>query len=258
MPQTAAGDVVGVSQQIASIVVQRVVNALVTQRIMDRFIACNVNDRQWCLERAGEFARICRLPNVIGAVDGSLVKIRTPSRHGHAFRCRKGFAALNVVACVDARYRILFVNSLHAGSWHDARCLSDSDLGAAITTSAICPGFTILGDSGYANGAYLSTPYRPTQVHTVAQRRFNRQQRRARVVVEQVFGQLKQRFGILSSGIRLSPERASRVVSACCVLHNISIALGNSYRARLGRRLARIPIPIVSPPDMRLHLTNLL
>jgi len=52
--------------------------------------------------------------------------------------------------------------------------------------------------------------------------------------------------------------QSERVVSACCVLHNISIALGNSYRARLGRRLARIPIPIVSPQDMRLHLTNLL
>jgi len=88
------------------------------------------------------------------------------------------------------------------------------------------------------------------------QRSFNEEQRRARVVVEQAFGQLKQRFAILSSGIRLKPKRASRVVIACCVLHNLSILLANSRRARLGPRLARMAIPTHAPHDMRLYLTT--
>ena len=40
--------------------------------------------------------------------------------------------------------------------------------------------------------------------------------------IEQTFGILKQRFGCLLNGMRISPSRAAKVIIACAILHNIA------------------------------------
>ena len=42
------------------------------------------------------FKDICRLPNVIGVIDGSLVPIMKPTLNTHEYICRKNFAAINI------------------------------------------------------------------------------------------------------------------------------------------------------------------
>ena len=51
----------------------------------------------------------------------------------------------------------------------------------------------------------------------------NRAHCRTRVVIEQVNGQLKGKFRCLNGqGVPLRPDRAMKVITACCVLHNMS------------------------------------
>lgn len=42
------------------------------------------------------FYNIAGMPNVIGCVDGTFIKVIKPSENMHEFICRKGFAAINV------------------------------------------------------------------------------------------------------------------------------------------------------------------
>ncbi len=44
-------------------------------------------------------------------------------------------------------------------------------------------------------------------------------------MAERGIRQLKRRFHVLHGEIRQSPERASRIIMACCILHNICKAL---------------------------------
>ncbi|XP_060758546.1 putative nuclease HARBI1 isoform X2 [Neoarius graeffei] len=48
-----------------------------------------------------------------------------------------------------------------------------------------------------------------------------RAHKRTHSVVERGIGQMKRRFHVLHSEIRLSPERASRVITVCGILHNL-------------------------------------
>ncbi|KAK6024417.1 hypothetical protein OSTOST_09770 [Ostertagia ostertagi] len=64
--------------------------------------------------------------DVIGAVDGTLVRIRTPAVDGWQYVSRKGTSCLNVCIIADAVGRILYVNSGSPGSVHDATVWRDS------------------------------------------------------------------------------------------------------------------------------------
>ena len=59
-----------------------------------------------------DFYRRCRIPNVLGAVDGTLVLILGPSENEEAYICRKGVHAINVQAVCDSRMKYYFFSSL--------------------------------------------------------------------------------------------------------------------------------------------------
>ena len=81
----------------------------------------------------------------------------------------------------------------------------------------------LLGDSGYACKRWLITPYRENQIQGCNKREnFNREQKRARCLVERSFGQLKRMWGCLHGHLRLAPEKACKVIVSCCALHNIA------------------------------------
>jgi len=78
----------------------------------------------------------------------------------------------------------------------------------------------LLGDSGYASKTYLLTPYlRP---ESTKQRRYNFAHAATRVTIEQAFGQLKRRFYILGSEIRVKYTAAPRIIMVCVMLHNLA------------------------------------
>ncbi|KAK6032538.1 hypothetical protein OSTOST_01283 [Ostertagia ostertagi] len=126
----------------------------------------------------------CRLHRCDRAVDGTLVRIRTPAIvDWHGFQ-----------------------------SVHDAAVWRNSAPAAAINREVTVAGYCLLGDMGYGNGGGLTTPFRPTTVQGDARKmRYNRDHCRMRSIVETV-SRLKSRFSIHSSELRVGPERASKIV----------------------------------------------
>lgn len=81
----------------------------------------------------------------------------------------------------------------------------------------------LLGDSGYPCLPWLSVPV--ANVNSPQEQRFNQTFKACRSTVERCIGLLKGRFRCLLKDrvLHYSPEKAARIVMACCVLHNIAI-----------------------------------
>ena len=62
------------------------------------------------------FFTIAALPNVIGAIDGTLIPIIAPKDNEADFVCRKGFHAINVQAVADDFLRYAFLWFILDGS----------------------------------------------------------------------------------------------------------------------------------------------
>ncbi|RXN36535.1 nuclease HARBI1 [Labeo rohita] len=77
----------------------------------------------------------------------------------------------------------------------------------------------LLGDSGYPCKPWLLTPY--LQPRQGPQLNYKRAHKTTRAVVERGIGQLKRRFHVLHGEVRLRPEKVSKVIIACAILHNI-------------------------------------
>lgn len=76
----------------------------------------------------------------------------------------------------------------------------------------------------------MMTPYK--NPGNEFQRLYNEKIHKARDIIRQCFGILKNRFGCLSTtkGLYYSPEKATKVVISCCILHNICIAYNNNWQ----------------------------
>lgn len=86
----------------------------------------------------------------------------------------------------------------------------------------IFPDNFLLGDSAYACLRQLIVPYRDNGHLTRNQRIFNQKLSSCRVIIENTFGCLKQRFRQLYHLKLRNILRMVRVIHACCVLHNLA------------------------------------
>ena len=96
------GDIHGVSRSSVSRAIAEVVAAL-NQRLSN--IQFPTNDAE-LLEIKRKFYQAAGIPNVIGAVDGTLIPIIAPKGQDEpAYVCRKGYHAINVQAVVGPDMR---------------------------------------------------------------------------------------------------------------------------------------------------------
>lgn len=210
------GDVLHVSKATAGRAIRKVGDALV--RFVARFIRFPSGQRALDVKRA--FHAIAGFPNVLGCVDGTYIKISTPTENEPDYVNRKGFHSLNVQMVCDAKFIITNVVAKSPGSCHDSRIFRESQLCENFETG-IYNGF-LLGDSGYPCRRYLMTPYNNTD-NIRSREKFNAALCRTRVLIEQTFGILKRRFPCLAVGLRTNPERACIYTVDCVILHNIGI-----------------------------------
>ena len=87
--------------------------------------------------------------------------------------------------------------------------------------------YHLIGDSAFPLKAWLLVPYKKTAAGlTRSQKEFNRRLSASRIVVENAFGDLKNRFRRCQD-IYATIDKAVHIFVTCCVIHNICIRNGH-------------------------------
>ncbi|XP_056018427.1 putative nuclease HARBI1 isoform X2 [Ostrea edulis] len=191
------GDLHGISRASVS----RSIDA-VTKSICSKIDNINFPTENEAIQIKQDFFKMAGFPNVLGAIDGTLISIIAPKENEPEFR--------NVVC-------------KWPGSVHDSFMFSNSALKDHM--EARDDGW-LLGDSAYALKKYMMTP--KLNPSTAAEQSFNAAHSRTRVVVERALGVCKSRFRCIhkSGGVLLfTPAKSVQIIMACLKLHNMCVQM---------------------------------
>ncbi|XP_024875155.1 putative nuclease HARBI1 isoform X1 [Temnothorax curvispinosus] len=174
-------------------------------------------------ESATYFLQEKGFPGVIGAIDGSHIRIDKPMEDPDSYINRKSYFSIHMQGTVNHKMKFIDVFIGYPGSVHDARVLKNSTIYADLRQ--LCgDNYILLGDSAYPCLSQLIVPYKDNGHLTRRQRTFNQKLSSSRVIIENAFGCLKQRFRQLYHFKLRDIVRMVHVIHACCVLHNIANA----------------------------------
>ncbi|XP_029165920.1 putative nuclease HARBI1 [Nylanderia fulva] len=172
------------------------------------------------------FKRSCGFPNVIGAIDGTHIKIRAPPKDAQSYINRKGFHSINVQVICDSLGRFTHVYAGQVGSVHDSRVFRNSPVARFVRLpEEYFPNDShIIGDAPYPIQPHIMVPFRNNGYLTDRQKNFNYCLSSTRMAIERAIGSLKMRFRILLDCLPLTDiKKVPEFILACCVLHNICI-----------------------------------
>ncbi len=219
------GDRFGMGESTFSYALRDVVNILITKFLSEKIVfpstELEIN------EITNGFRRIGRIPNVIGAIDGSHIPIKAPHLFPVDYFNRKGFYSIVLQALVDHKKKFLDICVGWPGSTHDSRVLTNSNLYNKFNNqnNLVTTYFNnkyILGDGGYPNLGWLIVPYKNIGRGLIQEQTyFNLKHSQTRIKIEQAFGLLKGRWRCLLHNLEVSFEIVSHIITACCILHNI-------------------------------------
>lgn len=164
------------------------------------------------------------IQNVLGAIDGTHIRIEKPAAFAQDYCNRKKFFSISLQIVVDANMRITNIHCGEPGSLHDARIFRRSELyhAANANTDVFFPNNTfLLRDSAYPSLPWLVPPFRDNGHLTPQQREFNFLHSSTQMSVERAIGELKGRFRRIKffSEYREMSFIINTVVAAC-ILHN--------------------------------------
>lgn len=214
--QLSLADYAGVSQSTASRIVHRVSSGIAALR--PHYINLPQTP-QSILQTQMRFYNIARFPKVIGAMDCTHIRIRSPGGNdAELFRNRKSYFSLNIQAICNTDMEFGDIVARWPGSSHDSTIFNNC-VQRARFEQGIYGDSVLLVDAGYPCRSYLMPPL--DTIHTRAENLYNESQIRSRNVIERVFGIWKRRFPVLALGMNLSLDHTFAVIIATAVLHNI-------------------------------------
>ncbi|KAK0132138.1 putative nuclease HARBI1 [Merluccius polli] len=246
--QRELGDRVGISQPSISRALPRVVDAI--NQLATEYIQCPYTAEEQVTVKRG-FHLIAGLPNTIGAIDCTHVRIKAPSPDSFPYLNRKQYHSINVQLICDSNNHLLNVSRFPGGA-HDSYIFQNSSVGTRLEQVAADDSW-VIGDRGYALAPWLMTPL--TNPQTPREVSYNQMHARTRSTIELVvdflvrlrelsrsfelvrsrtthhyiertIGILKGRWMCLDTAggkLLYKPEKVCRIIMACCVLHNIAM-----------------------------------
>lgn len=170
-----------------------------------------------------EFFKLHGINGVVGAIDGSHVKIKRPaSKYHYVYFNRKGDYSLLMQGVCD--YKKKFINFFcgEPGSIHDSRLLKKSSLYKKGIDGFLGKNF-LLGDSAYPCLDWLICPFKDNGNLTQNQKIFNYRHSATRIVIENAFELLKGKFRRLKYFENDNLKFVVKCIVAAAVLHNICL-----------------------------------
>lgn len=223
------GNLFGISKSSAWYAIQRVSKWLVS--IGHEFITWpdeNSAKQNW---RKFELKR--KIPGVIGAIDCSHINIKAPNLHKESYFDRKQNYSLVLQLVVDADKKIMDIHCGEPGSLHDSRVLRRSELykNAFNDPARMFPHNSfLLGDSAYASSAWIVPPFKDNGTLNDTQKAFNYLHSATRIVVENTFASLKNRFRRLLHFCEQSNLcMITNIIVSICILYNICTTMDDHY-----------------------------
>lgn len=211
-------------------------------------------------EMATFFSNRWRVPQCVGAIDGSHMPIIAPEEYPKDYYNRKGWHSVVLQAVVDGKGLFWDVCVGFPGSVHDARILRQSHLWeilsdgqllgqTKVTISGCDVGHYLIGDPAYPMQKWLMKPFSDTGRLTPEQHTYNYRLSSARSVVEMAFGRLKGRWRCLLKRNDCKLELSKKMALTCCVLHNICEEHGDNFTEELPGRHVNMQPPVQALPE---------
>lgn len=186
---------------------------------------------------AQEFHTKWGFPHCIGSIDGKHIRIKCPANSGSMYYNYKHFFSINLLAVTDANYKFITVDIGSYGKDSDGgvlsnskflKCIENNSLNIpkeeTLPNSNIIAPFVFIGDEAFPLRDYLMRPFPRNQLQDNQEKAvFNYNLSRARMTVECSFGIAAAKWRILNKPIETSVDKATKIVQAIAVLHNIII-----------------------------------
>ena len=186
------------------------------------------------------------VPGIIGAVDGTHIRIKVLQHDEGSYVNRKKFHSVILQGVCDDE--MIFTDCVAGwpGSVHDSRVFANSELYQEATSNnaVLFPGGSfLLGDTGYPLMTWCLTPFKDTGNLTPAQRKYNTYCSNSRCVIENAFSLLKGRWRRLKYVDVDDMRDLSTLIMACCVLHNFTILAGEDTEQFMDANNDEVDIP---------------
>lgn len=139
--------------------------------------------------------------------------------------------SLVLQAICDANKRFIDCFTGVSGKCHDARIFKLSFIYPII--HQLGDQYHIIGDSAYPMSKNFLTPYKNYGNLTNIQQRYNSKFSATRVKIENSFALLRGRFRQLIRVEYTTVAKISKLIMACCVLHNLSIDNNDLFEGEL-------------------------
>ncbi|XP_045775421.1 uncharacterized protein LOC123874228 [Maniola jurtina] len=224
------GTLFKVSPQVISLIILDVCQTLVST--LSNYLRMPNTHGEW-LSVARSFMQKWNVPNCVGALDGKHIRILCPTNSGSEFFNYKSYFSIVLLALIDANYNFLYVDIGCQGRISDGGVLRNSTLFDMIRDGTLSlpqaiplqgrntpVPFYFIGDDAFPISQNIIKPFFGYHAKGSPERVFNYRLSRGRMVVEDAFGILSNKFRILHSRIGLQNEKAKIVVMACVHLHN--------------------------------------
>ncbi|CAN7948047.1 unnamed protein product [Ixodes pacificus] len=177
---------------------------------------------------AKDFKKLAGFPNVIGCIDGTYIPTRCPSNKTRStYTNRHDQVSLTMQGICDAKGRFQDLFTGPPNKVHDARVLKLPGVQEDLPTICKLDKYHLLGDAAYPITEHVLTPFKKYGGMTKAKSTYNRRHAATRVIIENAFGLLKQRFRQLRYVEFTTVDKITQLIVGCCVLHNICMDAGD-------------------------------
>ncbi|XP_018405660.1 PREDICTED: putative nuclease HARBI1 [Cyphomyrmex costatus] len=223
----SVADRFGISKSTCWDVLYRTCQSILQVNIRYKIISWPNRERAQKIMR--KFEEINGFPRIIGAIDGSHIRILKPKSNPNSYCNRKNYHSVLLQGVCDSNKLFLDVYTGEPGSIHDMRLFRKSDLYERINNSLIDfpEDSHLVGDLAYKLFPFLLVGFKNVGRLTNREKNFNEKLSQCRVNIENTFAYLKGRFRRIKYLETVRLDLICLLIVSACIMHNVCILKGD-------------------------------